>query len=209
MAGTMSEADLVADLKISLQDSAASFSDAADGAFKRHLRAAADALIQFRPLVREATLTLVVGQPAYALPADFGSYVCDSYGEVPSARLNPWEEGYSGTLPSGRVYRSGAVPMLLLTPVPTSRHVAECGYSYPIRYLARHVIGAADADTTIAAADRALLLLRAQAEAMRELAVRNMTKPVQMRDGLTGVTRNSTPAALWQALLEQFEKAAS
>jgi hypothetical protein len=69
------------------------------------------------------------------------------------------------------------------------------------------VLGDNAADTTVTAADRGLLLLRAQVEAMRELSVRAAAKPVQLRDGLSGVARNSTPAALHEVLLRVFWEA--
>ena len=46
-----------------------------------------------------------------------------------------------------------------------------------------------------------------QAEAMLELTLRNAAKPVQLRDGLSGTPRNSTPAALHATLLAMFAEA--
>ena len=74
-------------------------------------------------------------------------------------------------------------------------------------YFGVHAIGSAAVDTTVSAPDRALLLLRAQAEAMRELAMRNVVKPQQMRDGYTSMPRNGTPAALFESLLAEFKGA--
>ena len=36
------------------------------------------------------------------------------------------------------------------------------------------------------------------------MALRNMAKPVTMRDGISGQTRNGTPASLYQSLLKEF-----
>jgi hypothetical protein len=83
------------------------------------------------------------------------------------------------------------------------------GSEFRYYYFALHSIGAAAADTTVKASDRGLLLLRAQAEAMKEMAMRNIKKPVQMRDGLASAPRNGTPASLFQALMDQFEKEAA
>jgi hypothetical protein len=81
------------------------------------------------------------------------------------------------------------------------------GSVFTFYYFGQHSLGVAAEDTTIAAADRGLLLLRAQAEAMLELSLRNVAKPVQLRDGLSGTPRNSTPRALFDALLTAFAEA--
>ena len=56
-----------------------------------------------------------------------------------------------------------------------------------------------------AAMRRTVAQVRAQAEAMRELAMRNVVKPQQMRDGYTSMPRNGTPAALFETLLAEFK----
>ena len=53
--------------------------------------------------------------------------------------------------------------------------------------------------------DRGLLVLRAQAEAMRELAMREAMRPGKMADGVSGVAKASTPAGLAQAFLAEWE----
>ena len=63
----------------------------------------------------------------------------------------------------------------------------------------------AAAQTTVPEHSRSLLLLRAQAEACRELALRNVSKPVTMRDAVGSQPRNGTPSALYQMLLAEFE----
>ncbi len=65
-----------------------------------------------------------------------------------------------------------------------------------------------DSDTTVPDEHRGLLLLRAQAEAMQELAARNIAKPVQLRDGQGGAPRNGVPAALHAQLMDAFERGA-
>jgi len=51
---------------------------------------------------------------------------------------------------------------------------------------------------------RGALLLRAQAECCKELAMRNVAKPVTMRDGGGGQPRNGTPGHLYSVLLAEF-----
>jgi hypothetical protein len=207
MAGTMSEADLVADLKASLQDAASVFTAASDADFKRHLAAAALDFARPRPRTVLGSLTLTADEAAYALPNDFHAFKCDLWGLAPKARPQPWEKGWPGPLPRAAVAESGGAKKLTLAPPPTAAQISVLGAEYRFYYYAKHAIGADAANTTIAAGDRGLLLLRAQAEAMRELAMRNIHKPVQLRDGLTGTPRNALPSHLYEKFIEEFERA--
>ncbi len=206
MAGTMSQADLVADLKASLHDAASVFVAADDADFVRHLNVAALDFGRVRPLVKPGTLTLTADTASYAAPADLDdvdSELWSSRGTMPQ----PWEASYPGPLPRLRVVGPAGSKLIVFTPSPSAAHILALGSAFQYLYRAAHAIGAAAADTTIAAGDRALLLLRAQAEALRELAMRNIGKPVHMRDGYTGTPRNGTPAALFQVLMTEFEGA--
>lgn len=205
MPGTMSRTDLVADLKASLQDAANVFTAAADADFVRHLDKAALDFGRVRPLMLEGTLTLESGVATYDAPAVARSFVSESWTD---ACPNQWDDGYPGRLPAVAVIGVGAARKLHFSPAPSARHLAAFGASFAYLYEAFHSISDTAASTTITAGDRGLLLLRAQAEAMRELAMRNVGKPVQMRDGYTGTPRNGTPAALWQSLMQEFEGAA-
>jgi hypothetical protein len=97
---------------------------------------------------------------------------------------------------------------LSLEPSPSAAQIAVLGSDFRYYYFARHLIDVADAaKTTVLASERHLLLLRAQAEAMREMAMRNIAKPVALRDGISSGPRNGTPAALHAALLAEFAEA--
>lgn len=209
MAGTMSEADLVADLKASLQDAANVFTAASDADFKRHLAAAALDFTRARPRTVLGSLTLTADEPAYALPNDFHAFKCDLWGQAPKARPQPWEKTWPGPLPRAVVAESGGAKKLTLAPPPTASQISALGAEFRFYYYAKHAIDATAASTTIAASDRGLLLLRAQAEAMRELAMRNIHKPVQLRDGISGMPRNSTPSFLFAELMGEFERRAA
>lgn len=208
MAGTMSQADLVADLKASLHDAASVFTAANDADFVRHLAIAALDFGRVLPLVKTGTLTLVADTASYAAPADLlriDGEMWSSRGTLPQ----PWEASYPGQLPRPRVVGASGGKLIVFTPPPSAAHILALGSAFSYLYSAAHAIGAAATDTTIAAGDRGLLLLRAQAEALREMAIRNVGKPVQLRDGLSGTPRNGTPAALYQALLDEFNLAAA
>lgn len=205
MPGTMARADLVADLKASLHDAAEVFTTAADGDFARLLDVAALDFARVRPRTLVGSATLAAGQSDYAMPADFYLYKADLWAD-PSRMGPPWAKTWPGRLPSVRVAFVDGVRTLLLQPPPSAQQIALLGAEFRYYYLAKHVIGADAADTSIDAGDRGLLLLRAQAEALRELAMRNVGKPVAMRDGLTSTPRNGTPSHLYAVLMAEFER---
>lgn len=209
MPGTMSRADLVADLKASLSDAAAVFTAANDADFKRHLDTAALDFTRVRPRTLLGSITLTAEESEYALPADLHAFKSSLWGIVPRVRTQPWEKTWPGRLPQARVAEVAGARRLVLAPAPTAQQISVLGAEFRFYYFARHAIGEQAADTTVQPGDRGLLLLRAQAEALRELAVRNAKKPVALRDGVSQAPRNGTPAALFQALLDEFEQAAA
>lgn len=208
MPGTMSQADLVADLKRSMHDSAAVFDAPLDADFVRFLQQALPDMGWKRPRTQLGQVTLTAGEANYTLaglPNFYGYklHMWDQGAGYPQA----WEPGYPGALPRVSSYKDGAGNWLAFSPPPSAAHVALRGSAFKFYYFAIHTIGAAAVDTTVAAGDRGLLLLRAQAEAMLELTLRNMGKPVQLRDGLSGTPRNSTPAGMQEVLMRMFEAA--
>lgn len=206
MAGTMSESDLVADFKASLNDAANVFTAASDADFKRHLAAAALAFCSKRPRTLVGTLTLIAEQAQYDAPAGLHAPKSHLWGIAPRMKAQPWEKTWTGRLPDLRVVE-GATPAarkLQLDPPPTAHQIAVLGAEFRFYYFATHTIAADAANTSIAAGDRGLLILRAQAEAMRELAQRNVQRPVVVRDGFGSQTRNGTPGHLYEKFLEEF-----
>lgn len=203
----MKRADLVADLKASLHDTAAVFTAPLDADFHRFLDQALPDLQFKRPITRLGNVTLVAGTPRYLMAAaDFAAFKLHQWGDL-SRAPKPWEPGYPGAVPRVEAQWDGSAWWVVLDPAPTGSHVACFGDQLQFWYFARHVVDDSDGGTTVNALDRGLLLLRAQAEAMRELMLRNVSKPVQMRDGYSGTPRNSTPAALNQQLLDEFWRA--
>lgn len=210
MPGSMSEKDLVEDLKASLRDTARTFSGAGDADFKRFLAAAALALGHCRTRTMVGELQLVADQEEYPLPEDFHYFKSSLWGIRPDPQIKPWDASWPGRLPDFYDVEVAGVRKAALRPAPSAQQIAVLGAAYRYYYSARHEIHATDgALTTVKAGDRGLLLLRAQAEAMRELAMRNVDKPVQMIEGMSSAPRNGTPAALYRALLEEFEERCS
>lgn len=198
---------LVADLKASLGDAATQFRAPVDADFSRMLGVAAVDMQAKRPVTMPGELTLAPYQARYAvLETDFAAFKTHLWAE-PAATPPPWDAAYPGAVPRVSAQWDGAAWWLELSPAPTPRQIAVWGHSFRYWYFARHTLGEAAGETTLNASDRGLLLLRAQAEAMRELAMRNVAKPQQMRDGYSGMARNGTPAALFETLLREFREA--
>ncbi len=206
MPGTMTRADLLADFKTSLQAAANVFA-VDDSDFSRHLDAAALDMGRVRPRTLLGEIALVDEQFNYAVPADFLTYKSDLWG-IPARRINPWEKSYPGKLPDVRAAVNGSTHELHFMPAPTAVQIGQLGSAFKFYYFAAHSIGATAAETTIQPGDRGLLLVRAQAEAMKEMAMRNISKPVTMRDGISQGPRNGTPSYLFEVLMKMFEGAA-
>lgn len=203
MPGGMSLRDLVNDLKRSLQDAGDQFNAAGDEDFERHLAVAAVALQDKRPRTLLGQVPLAAGHERVPLAlANFHRYKTHVWGSRAPA---PWDPAYPGALPRVCAVNEGNAWVLVFDPPPTERHIATYGSTFRFWYFGRHVIGTDAAQTTLAPSDRPLLLLRAQAEAMLELALRHVHKPVSLRDGYSGAPRNSTPASLHEALMRQYE----
>lgn len=208
MAGTMSLDDLVVDLKASLQLAAEAFKAGDDGDFKRHLNAAALAFVRLRPRTLVGSLSLIADQSEYAAPDDFHDFKSSLWG-IGREDLRPWDRSWPGRLPVARVTEAAGVRQICLEPAPSAHQIGSLGPTFRYYYYAVHVLGETAQETTIRPGDRGLLLLRAQAEAVRELAMRNMNKPLQMRDGLNSQPRNGTPTYLFEVLMREFNEAVS
>lgn len=199
---------LVVDLKASLFDAAGAFTAEDDADFRQFLARSLRDMQWKRPVTKLGEVTLVAGTASYSLAglADFAALKMDLWRDV-GKLPRPWEPGWPGALPRVSAQQVAGGWELVFDPAPTALMVAALGSSCRFYYFAQHAIGELAADTTVAEPDRGLLLLRAQAEAMLALAIRNAGKPVQLRDGLSGTPRNSTPAALHQTLLQLFIEA--
>lgn len=209
MSTDMSQASLVADLKASLHDSGKVFLAADDGDFKRFLAQALPDLSVKRPVTRSGAIALEADVDRYPLAlalGDFSSYKTHSWADMTRAP-RMWEPGYPGAVPRVHAQFDGEAWALVFTPAPSATQLAVFGNLFRFWYFARHLIGETSADTTVNPLDRGLLLLRAQVEALREIAIRNASKPVSMRDGMSGTPRNATPAALAEQLLGMFREA--
>nr|WP_296020845.1 hypothetical protein [uncultured Acidovorax sp.] len=198
---------LIADFKASLNGAAAQFRAADDGDFKRLLGVALADMQAKRPITKPGEVGLFALQSRYAVLApDFAAFKTHLWAD-PANTPKPWEPLYPGTAPRVSAAWDGAAWWLEFSPAPTMVQITVWGDTFRYWYFGRHLLSETPGATTINPADRGLLLLRAQAEAMRELAMRNVVTPQAMRDGYSSTPRNGTPAALYEALLAEFKGA--
>lgn len=204
----MGREDLVQSLKYQLNDAASAFTNTDDEDFQRHLDNAALDLGRVRPRKLRGSVTLVAAQPNYAVPATVLRIAGSPWGMAELRDGQPWESDYMGRLPRPTLNGDADELELWLDPPPSVRQIEKLGATYPYTYYAAHVIGDDAADTSVRAEDRGLLMLRAIAEACAELALRGAKKPVNLRDGSNSAPRNATPSALYERLMEQFNRQA-
>jgi len=206
MPGTMSKADLVFDLKQILMDAKNDFISDGNREFELFLDQAALALGRYRKRTLLGELTLVADQFNYAAPADIVKPKFGLWGRNEQRGRDPWATNHPGRLPSLHLVDNE----LHLVPAPTTEQITDLGTAYKFYYFAGHHIDKVATSTTIKAADRDLLLLRATVFALQSLANKNINKPVRLGAGGVGsMPKNGTPQGLAKELLEQFERMAA
>lgn len=200
--------DLIAELKNSLHDSASVFKAPDDGDFQRFLRNALPDMGWKRPITRVGQVSLLLGVRRFQImEADFLRYKTDFWWDSDAPCLRPWETNWPGPAPRTSCNFDAPNWYIDFETAPTVAALAAFGSAFKFWYFAQHLLSDTAGVTTVRDSDSGLLVLRAQAEAMRELAVRNAGKPVQLRDGLSGAPRNSTPSALHETLMHAFRSA--
>lgn len=199
--------ELKTELAASLRDAANKLDQDAT-AMDRYIRAAAADFGRVRPRVLETSITLAADTAAYAMPATARRFHSGSWVDAWLA-IEVWNRPSNIRPPVASIREAtdgGGGRELILTPAPTQAYVNAVQAAHTVRYYAAHVVGETDADTTIMDEDKDLLITRAQAEAMKELALRGSGKPVNLRNASLGASvSNSTPAALYDALMRLFE----
>ena len=206
---SMGLSDLVEDLRGMLMTAGDKF-DAEGLAFARHLQTAALDLGRFRRRTLAASLTLIADQEAYAAPANFVQYKITTWGDRARSQRQPWDKNFPGSPPRVTVVETAQNGLELhLWPVPSAGQISDLGASFPFFYYAGHVLNETPALTTVRPADRHLLLIRAVAAALQELAHRGSTQPVKLGDGFGAMAKNGTPASLASDALELFERMAA
>lgn len=198
----MTRTEFIATLTASLRDSASGFKPEA---FDRHVTAAVRDYSRYRPLEETGTLNLAAGEDTYPAPDDLECVLGCNWGRHQKAERNTWDDDYPGWLPELRLAHSLRGRFLRFYPAPTAKQIALIGAACRYRYGAQHVL--TDEINTLPSGDESLVLLRAQAEAMRELAIHQASRPVALRDGVSSQPRNGTPGYLFEQLMAEFKAA--
>lgn len=204
---SMTLSALVLDFKASLNDAAAQFRTPADGDFARLLGVALLDVQAKRPVTKLGQVELFPLQARYPVAQDDFAALKVHLWADPAATPKPWDPAFPGAVPRVAAQWGGVSWWLEFSSAPTPLQLQVWGSDFRFWYFARHVLGDLPGETTVSPSDRGLLLLRAQAEAMRELAMRNVIKPVAVRDGYSSTPRNGTPSALYESLLAEFKGA--
>ena len=172
--------------------------------FERHMDTALRELAQFRPRRVLAELNSMPMQREYECPADLIEVLATHYGRAEKAQRQPWDAGYpTQRLPEVTVqYRADGSRYLQVFPAPSYQLLAQIGTVVGYEYSAGHVV--TDSYSSLTPVLVHLAILRAQAEAMRELAMRNSSMPTQVKDSLTNTPANGTPSYLYQLLMDEF-----
>lgn len=170
----------------------------------RHIRVAVADLHRVRPHMCAQLVTLSAGQERYLLNDNAVAFHSASW----VARwlgIAPWDRA-GVVMPSAVIRHSEHSRALELLPAPTSPFLAMVGRLHTLHYYAQHTVGEQPEQTSVAREDRALVILRAQAEAMKEIALANSGKPGTFKGGDASMPRNSTPAAVYRELMAEFER---
>lgn len=184
----------------SLLDSKRAFSDTD---LPRHLDAALSALSEVRPQCKITLLNLVADRSIYPCPDDLLKVNKCLYGLNVKNSQNPWDDWYVGCLPHWHVFKNNNNQRVLFAnPAPTTLQLTIIGPECEIIYCAGHVL--ADDECSLNKDEIGLLILRAQAEAMREISMKNTTQSYQLREGISSTPQNGTPAYLYKTLMEEF-----
>lgn len=190
--------DLVNQLQTVLMDAGEKFEGRLEGIIETALRD----FSRRKPLTLQGEITLQADVDCYPAPAGLIDVKVHQWGRA-QRRLPFWDPSYPRNLP--RVYvREDAPGMLQLSFPPSADQIARLGARFPFTYNADRTIQ--DGNVPVLGRDVDILLIRAQAEVMRQLANQNIGRPIATRDVVGSQPRNGTPAALCELYLSQFKE---
>ena len=168
----------------------------------RHVDIALKALSEVRPLHKITLIELFAGRSMYGCPEDLIKIYKCQYGVNLKNSQKPWDDSYVGSLPRWHIFNNKDQRILYADPAPNALQIAMIGAHCELIYCAAHVL--TESTCSLSTDEVGLLILRAQAEAMREIAIKNTTQAYQLREGISSTPQNGTPAYLYKTLMQEF-----
>lgn len=203
---TLAQADLVKSLRARLGDAAAKFTDPDHGDIASLIDRALLDFSRKRPRLLRGSVTLIADVSVYTPPAGCLRVERVLWGEDERRRYRQWDRLYPGAAPRVSIYEGEAGARALhISPAPTGAQITQLGTDFAFHYQALHLVDPVAANTTVQAADRELLLTRALAVALFDLAASGSVKPVALGPGVGAMPKNGSAAALAEAALNLFE----
>ncbi|WP_164491423.1 hypothetical protein [Vibrio mediterranei] len=196
----MNVTDLTTKLQKALKDSA----ELLEGLELQIIEVALADLSRYRPQIKIATFTLMSNQLLYKAPVGLIRVRNVLYGQSQRAK-QPWETGYPRNLPRLSVIDDDSdTKWIQLSHFPADSVVMSCGRDFSYTYYACRKI--VNETINIDVQDEPLLLLRCMAEAVKYIAIHQLSKTVSVRNSIGGEAKNGTPAAVHEQLMTLFER---
>jgi hypothetical protein len=131
-------------------------------------------------------------------------------GQAPDGSMNSVEQGESkkgNFIYSNRIaLDKDLVKQFNLPGYVANKSVSAASKAIDDKFKDRQDKYAQETKNTLLESAIPIVLIRAQAEAAREMALRNIHKPVSLNTPVGGVPSNGTPMGIYQALMIEFEK---
>ncbi|MCW7553654.1 hypothetical protein NX722_13655 [Endozoicomonas gorgoniicola] len=195
-------------LKKDLVDSLTESAELVDNQIDHLLSVAAVELARVKRFTLCGHVMLQPGISVYNAPADMIAYKVHIWGRYQRQMYNLWDPRYPRTLPTVTVTQ-GRPKQIHLSFAPGSHLISLLGSQFSFYYYASHTLSDTPGETTVPVFERDLLLLRAQAEAMKVLSIRYADSTVSSKLMISGATKIGTPAALYKTFLSEFERRAA
>jgi len=188
----MNLAALQTQLTKSLGDSAESF----QGEQIRLINIALTDYSRYRPLTLAASVRLQAGKQRYPVPENFIGFKHSLWGK---SALPLWSTGRPHNIPRPQSLSDALQFQQPITPA----HIQHYGANYAYLYFAKHQI-LDNGDLTLSG-DHDLLVMRAQAQAMLELALHNADKQPAAHQHIGNQSSNSKPMHIHDTLMAAFK----
>ena len=173
----------------------------AQGSSARYIRAAVADMHRIRPRILTTHIQLIAGVERYAMPFDAVMFYRASWVARWSA-IEAWDR-IGQSLPVAEIeHADDGSRELVLSPAPTQALIWTVSSAHTVRYKAQHTVD--ETGTTVAVEDRRLIILRAEAELMKEIALGNAGKGGNWKGGDRSMPRNATPQATYDRLMADW-----